>query len=99
MPADAPVHQYWSVTLYDRHTHALIREVPHGSRSSQSPGLLVNADGTVDIHFGAKAPTGKEANWLPTRAGDQFEAMVRFYGPKPALFDKSWIMPDIERVT
>ena len=62
----------------------------------QSPGLQTNADGTVDLYFGPKAPAGKEANWVPTRADGKFEALVRFYGPKPALFDKTWVLPDIE---
>ena len=63
VPADAPVRQYWSATVYDRRTHALIREMPHAARSSQSPGLEVNADGSVDLTFGPEAPAGKEANW------------------------------------
>jgi hypothetical protein len=29
VPANAPVSQYWSATLYDQTTHALIREVSH----------------------------------------------------------------------
>ena len=37
VPAHAPVKQYWSATLYDRATHALIRDVPRPGRSSQSP--------------------------------------------------------------
>ena len=45
------------------------------------------------------APAGKEANWTPTRAGEGFEVLFRFYGPLPALFDKTWVLPDIEEVT
>ena len=33
---------------------------------SQTPGLQKNADGSVDIFFGPKAPAGKEFNWIPT---------------------------------
>jgi hypothetical protein len=98
VPANAPVRQYWSATLYDQTTHALIREVSHAGRSSQSPGLQVNADGSVDLYFGPKAPAGKESNWTPTDPKEQFEILFRFYGPLPALFDKSWVLPDIERV-
>ena len=96
VPANAPVRQYWSATAYDRRTHALIREVPHAARSSQSPGLEVNADGTVDLHFGPEAPPGKDANWVSTRPDAQFEVLFRFYGPEKALFDKTWVLPDIE---
>ncbi|MBX3417228.1 MAG: DUF1254 domain-containing protein [Pirellulaceae bacterium] len=98
VPANAPVRQYWSATLYDRESHALIREMSHAARSSQSPGLQVNADGSVDLYFGPQAPAGKEANWTPTDSKGEFEVLFRFYGPLPALFDKSWKLPDIEAV-
>jgi Protein of unknown function (DUF1214)/Protein of unknown function (DUF1254) len=39
VPANAPVSQYWSATVYDRATHGLIREMPRSGRGSQSPGL------------------------------------------------------------
>jgi hypothetical protein len=38
-------------TVYDRATHGLIRDMKRASRSSQSPGLQVNGDGSVDIYF------------------------------------------------
>lgn len=98
VPANAPIRQYWSATLYDRETHALIREMSHAARSSQSPGLQVNADGTVDLYFGPTAPAGKEANWTPTDPRGEFEVLFRFYGPLPSLFDRSWVLPDIELV-
>ncbi len=98
VPANAPVKQYWSATAYDRETHALIRDVPRASRSSQIPELQKNADGSIDLYFGPNAPTGKEANWVPTVAGRPFEVMFRLYGPEKPLFDKSWRLPDIEKV-
>lgn len=98
VPANAPVRQYWSATLYDLHTHALIREMSHAGRSSQSPGLQVNSDGSVDLYFGPKAPEGKEANWTPTDPNGKFEILFRFYGPLPALFEKTWVLPDVELV-
>jgi hypothetical protein len=98
VPANAPIRQYWSATLYDRDTHALIREMSHAARSSQTPGLLVNKDGSVDLYFGPTAPIGKESNWVPTDPKGEFEILFRFYGPLPALFDKLWVLPDIERM-
>ena len=71
VPANAPVKLYWSATIYDRATHALIRGKPWSSRSSNTPKLQKNADGSVDVFFGPKAPPGKDSNWIPTtrRAG------------------------------
>ncbi len=98
VPANAPVKQFWSATAYDRATHGMIRDTKWASRSSQSPGLEKNADGSVDVHFGPKAPAGKESNWVPTKAGGQFEVLIRFYGPEKPLFDKTWKLPDIRKI-
>jgi hypothetical protein len=98
VPPKVPVTQYWSVTLYDRATHALIRDQKWASRSSTTPELQKNKDGSVDIYFGPKAPEGKESNWVPTSADGKFEVLFRFYGPEKALFDRSWKLPDIEEV-
>jgi hypothetical protein len=99
VPANAPVRLYWSATVYDRVTLALIRDQKTVSRSSHSIGLQKNADGSVDVYFGPRAPAGKEANWVPTSASGKFEVLFRFNGPEKALFDKTWGLPDIERVT
>jgi len=98
VPPDAPVDLYWSATVYDRETHALIRKRPWASRSSQTPGLQSNADGSVDVYFGPKAPAGSKSNWVPTRAGARFEVLFRLYGPKKRFFEKKWILPDIQKV-
>ena len=98
VPANAPVKLYWSATAYDRATHALIRDLPWSSRASNTPGLTKNADGSVDVYFGPKAPAGKESNWVPTKAGGQFEVLFRLYGPEKPFFDKTWVLPDIEPV-
>ncbi|MDE3825050.1 DUF1254 domain-containing protein [Sinorhizobium meliloti] len=98
VPANVPVEQYWSLTAYDRETHALIRNMPRASRSSQIADLEKNADGTVDLFLGPTAPDGKEANWIPTDPKRQFEVMFRLYAPTKALFDKSWVLPDVEQI-
>jgi hypothetical protein len=95
VPADAPVTQYWSATAYNRQTHTLIRNMPRASRSSLAPELKHNADGSVDLYFGPKAPQGKETNWIPTDAQGRFEVLFRFYGPEKPLFEKAWKLPDI----
>jgi hypothetical protein len=98
VPANAPVRQYWSATVYDRATHGLIRNLPRASRSSQTPGLAKNGDESVDVYFGPNAPPGLESNWVPTKAGGEFEVLFRFYGPEKPVFDKSWRLPDVERI-
>jgi hypothetical protein len=98
VPPNVPVRQYWSATVYDRATHGLVRDMARASRSSQSPDLQVNANESVDIYFSPTAPPTKESNWVPTSSEDEFEVLFRFYGPEKVLFEKTWRLPDIEKV-
>lgn len=98
LPANVPVKLYWSVTVYDGQTHALVQGMKYSSRASTTPGLQKNADGSVDIYFGAKAPQGKESNWVPTDPNRSFELLARFYGPEEGFFKKTWKMGDVEEI-
>ncbi len=98
VPPKAPVRLYWSATAYDRKTHALIRDQKWFSRASNTPDIKTNDDGSVDIYFGPAAPAGKESNWVPTNAKGQFEVLFRLYGPEKPLFEKTWLLPDIEKL-
>ena len=98
VPANPPIEQYWSVTAYDRETHALIRNINRASRSSQIPEMQKNADGSIDVYFGPRPPAGKESNWVPTDPQRGFELMFRLYAPKKEFFDKVWPLPDVEKV-
>ncbi|GEO43310.1 hypothetical protein SAE02_74580 [Skermanella aerolata] len=97
VPSNAPVEQYWSVTAYDRQTHALIKGMDRASLASNSTDVQKNADGSIDVYFGPKAPAGKESNWVPTDPQRGFELMFRVYGPTKAFFDKTWVLPDVEK--
>jgi hypothetical protein len=98
VPPNVPIEQYWSVTAYDRQTHALIRNVSRPSRSSQVPDMQKNVDGSVDVYFGPTAPSGKESNWVPTDPQRGFELMFRLYAPKKEFFERTWRLPDVEKV-
>jgi hypothetical protein len=98
VPANVPTKQYWSATVYDRQTHALIKNLSRASCASNDKSVQVNADGSVDVYFGPKAPPGKEANWIPTSADGLFEVLFRLYGPEKPLFEKIWKLGDIEKL-
>jgi hypothetical protein len=98
VPPNAPVQQYWSLTVYDRELHTLVKGMSRASRSSQIPELQKNPDGSVDLYIGPKAPAGKESNWIPTDPNRKFEFIFRLYAPMPALFDKTWVLPDAEKI-
>lgn len=56
-----------------------------------------NADGAIDIYFGAEMPKGQEKNWIQTVPGNGWFPIFRFYGPLDAFFDKGWKLNDIEK--
>jgi hypothetical protein len=98
VPANVPTKQYWSATVYDRKTHALIKNLSRASCASNDKAVQKNADGSVDVYFGPKSPTSKESNWVPTDPNGKFEVLFRMYGPEKPLFEKTWKLGDIEKV-
>jgi hypothetical protein len=98
VPPNVPVKQFWSVTVYDSETACFFPEAPRVSLDSYDQKAQKNADGSLDVWFGPTAPLGKEANWVWTPSGKRWFAFFRFYGPEPAVFDKSWALGDLERV-
>jgi hypothetical protein len=98
VPPNVPIEQYWSLTVYDRDTHALVKNVNRASRASNAADVKKNPDGSVDLYIGPKAPAGQETNWIPTDPARKFEFMFRLYGPKKEFFEKTWVLPDVEKV-
>ena len=60
---------------------------------------MSNPDGSVDVHFGPKPPTGEESNWVQTWPGKGWNVLLRLYGPQQPFFEKSWRPGEIEEVT
>jgi hypothetical protein len=99
VPANAPVKQFWSLTVYDVDTRCLIRNSQQiADRSSYEPDLVKNADGAVDLYVGPKAPAGFESNWIPSVPGKAWFCYFRLYAPTEPHFDGEWVLPDFERV-
>jgi hypothetical protein len=67
--------------------------------SSQTKGLLINDDGSVDVYFGPKTPPGKEMNWVQTVPGQTWFTMLRLCGPLQPWFDMTWRPGEIEPQT
>jgi hypothetical protein len=98
VPADVPAAAFWSLTVYDTATRSMIQNPSKDAAHSSYDKLKTNADGSIDLYFGPKAPAGLEANWIETVPGKGFYPMMRFYSPKAGLFDGTWKLPDIEAV-
>jgi hypothetical protein len=98
VPADPPIKLFWSVTVYDVDTRALIQNEQKIADRSSRMDLRKNADGSVYIYCGPTAPAGFEKNWIPTVAGRNWFAYFRFYQPTQPYFDRSWPLSDFEQV-
>ena len=96
IPADAPVKQFWSITVYDNDDRCLIDTGMFPDKSSRMD-LDKNQDGSVDLYFGPKAPAnGSEKNWIKTVPGEGWFTYFRLYAPTQPYFDKTWQLPDIQ---
>jgi hypothetical protein len=100
VPANPPVTQFWSASIYDEKNRQML---VNGNRnmdvSSREADVVKNADGTTDIYVGPTAPKGFENNWVQTKPGEGWFVLFRFYGPTEKMFDKSWVLPDFEKLT
>lgn len=99
IPANAPAKDFWSVVVYDPQTRSELQtSQPFPSKNNKRDKLITNADGSVDLYYGPKAPAGKEPNWTATVPGKGFFAYFRAYGPLEPWFDKQWKPGEFELV-
>ena len=99
VPAKVPARDFWSVIAYSKKTKAFIYNDTGrvGLSSYDRPNMKVNEDGSVDLYFAETAPKGLVSNWIPT-VGEDFFLLFRFYGPEQAYFERSFKLPDLEKI-
>jgi len=73
--------------------------MPRPGIDSYDQKMQKNIDGSVDIYIGPRSPAGKETNWVQTVPERGWFPFFRFCGPEKPLFEKTWKLPDIEKVT
>ncbi len=99
VPLHPPARQFWSVTLYDVDTRGLIQNKEQiADRNPRLSGLVTNPDGSVGLYFAPLVPKSFEKNWIPTVPGRAWFAWFRLYAPLEPYLDRTWSLPDIERV-
>jgi hypothetical protein len=99
LPPNIPAKQFWSFVLYSSQTRSMLQtDQQFPSTGSLKKGIVVNADSSVDVYFGPKAPTGMENNWVQTVPGKGWSTLFRLYGPLKPWFDKTWRPGEIEVV-
>ncbi|WP_231955320.1 DUF1214 domain-containing protein [Aquiflexum balticum] len=104
VPADVPTAQFWAVDLYSQDTR---RHYDNGDPNPKVSSVAINsrmqdikrnADGSIDIYIGAKAPEGYESNYMKAVGTDGWFVIFRLYAPLQAYFDKTFVLPDFEVV-
>jgi hypothetical protein len=99
LPPNIPAKNFWSFTVYSSQTRSMLQtDQQFPSMGSLTKGMVVNADKSVDVYFGPKAPAGKENNWVQTIPGKGWSTIFRLYGPLNPWFKKTWRPSEIELV-
>ena len=92
LPANPPAKDVWSIVAYDPQTRSELQtpSQPLPSKKSRGDKPTANADGSLDLYFGPKVPTGKEASWIQTVPGKGWFTYFRLYGSLEPFCDKTW---------
>ena len=99
LPPNIPAKDFWSFVVYDNQTRSMLQtDEQFPSIGSQTKGIVVNPDSSVDVWFGPTAPQGHEANWVQTVPNKGWNVLLRLYGPLPPWFDKTWKPGEFELV-
>ena len=96
IPPNAPVANFWSLTVYDVDTRALIDNSTQQADRSSRMDLKMNADGSIDLVIGPKSPKGMESNWIQSIPGKSWFAYFRLYGPTEPFFNRTWVLDDLK---
>ncbi|MEP4076324.1 DUF1214 domain-containing protein [Haloferula sp.] len=97
IPADVPAKRFWSMLTYATKDGTYIRESDRIGIASNEEDIVKNKDGSTTLTWSSNSE-GKQ-NCMPVIAGEEFFLLFRLYGPEEAFFDKSFVLPDVQRVT
>lgn len=97
-----PVDSFWSLSLYEATDDGQFffwdNPLNRYAIGDRTPGLVTNADGSLDIWIGHASPgEGREGNWLPAPAAP-FALFMRAYLPRAELLQGYYRMPALEVV-
>ena len=94
-----PVNAFWSLSMYevmpDGRRFFAANPIKRYSIGDRTPGLIRNADGSLDIYLQREAPSS--GNWLPTPSG-RFSLTLRAYLPKRELLEHQYAPPPLTQL-
>jgi len=92
-----PVEGFWSLTIYDAATTAMVpNALERYSIGDRTEGLVYTEDGTLTICVRSTQPVEPTCNWLPAPEG-QFYLILRLYAPTEQAAVGAWTPPPIMR--
>lgn len=90
-----PVDAFWSISVYDARTHALVENpIRRYSIGDRTPGLVHGEDGALTLHLQADEPAEGPHNWLPTPSG-AFYVIARLYQPRQEALTGAYVLPPL----
>ena len=98
VPANVPAELFWSLTGYNGMSRSMVYTDVKEINSRMD--IQTNEDGTTDIYLSSrcdKAPLPENCIDIKEQ-GDVF-VYFRSYSPTEAYFDKSWVLPNIEKAS
>lgn len=94
-----PVDGFWSLTIYDSATTAMVpNALERYSIGDRTEDLVYSNDGELTICVLATQPQEPTCNWLPAPEG-QFYLILRLYAPTEQAAVGDWTPPPITKVS
>jgi hypothetical protein len=99
LPANFPVRDNWSVTIYDTQTRSMLQtDQKFAGLNSLGERLKTNPDGSIDVYFAPEPPEGMEDNWVQSIPEKSWFIILRAYGPLEPWLDQTWRPSELELV-
>jgi hypothetical protein len=96
VPACVPVAAHWSVWVHDSVTGSIVQSDSDKPYVDSREPLVVNRDGSVDLHFGPSAAPRHCGNWIQTVPDQPWFAHFLWHQPTSSFYNRTWTLPDIE---
>lgn len=90
-----PVDGFWSLTIYDSETTAMVpNPLERYSIGDRTAGLVYGDNGALKICIKLTEPEHPSCNWLPAPEG-QFYLIMRLYAPTEQASSGNWTPPPV----
>jgi len=89
-----PVNNLWTISLYNMQQQLVKNPINRYQLGTNTPSLVYNQDGSLDIYVQHNQPAKYVGNWIPAPEGD-FMLELRLHGPQALYYNDEWQEPSI----